>query len=125
MNSFIIVIGVLVLLIVGMGLLLWLLSRLGVFGLLKANACYGLVALGFTVFGLLGATLHKNLTGVAAWGAIPWLLAVLFGAVPMLVWGMVAIVRSNNSRLRIASTIFLLIAMTVPIWLLLEIISGG
>ena len=112
------------LLVVVMAVVLGILLRMGLFAMFRANGCYGFASFGFTMFALMGLLLHKNLTGVVAWGAIPWLLAILCGALIMLLWGIVAIVRSKERRIRTASTIFFFAAMFVPIWLLLEITAG-
>lgn len=124
MSAIIGIIVKIVLLVVGLGIVLGILLRLGLFAILRANGCYGFVTFGFTLFSTLGVLLHKNLTGVAAWGAIPWLLAILFGALPMLLWGVVAIVRSKSSKIRTASVVFLITAMIVPLWVVLEIATG-
>ncbi len=124
MSSVAIFAGKIVLLVIGLAIVLWLLIRAGLLIMLKANGCYGFAAFGFTVFSGVGLLFHKILTGVAAWGAIPWLLAILFGAIPMLLWGLIAIVRSDTGRIRIASMVFLVATMFVPMWVLLEITSG-
>jgi len=123
MSSTTFAIGLVLLLASCLGLFIWFAvsSR---FSLLKANGCYGLVAFGYSVFAIVGGILHKILTGIAAWGAIPWLLAILFGALPMFIWGVVAILRSGATPVRKVSILFFVISMAVPVWLVLQIISG-
>lgn len=109
---------------VGLAFVFWVLVRLRLINLLAANGYYGLVAMAFTCFSIVGLTLHKTITGIAAWGAVSWLLAILFGGMIVMLWGVVAVARSEYGRVQIATSLFLVLAVAVPVWILLEI-SGA
>ena len=109
---------------VGLAFVFWVLVRLRLINLLAANGYYGLVAMAFTCFSIVGLTLHKTITGIAAWGAVSWLLAILFGGMIVMLWGVVAVARSRYGRVQIATSLFLVLAVAVPVWILLEI-SGA
>lgn len=114
----------LLVLAVVLALVLWMFIRIRLIYLLAANGYYGLVAIAFTCFSIIGLTLHKTITGIAAWGAVPWLLAILFGGMIVMLWGVVAVARSKYGPVRIASSLFLVLSAAVPVWILVEI-SGA
>jgi len=91
---------------------------------LKLNWCYGFAAVAFTCFGVLGLILHKTVTGVAAWGAIPWLFAIMAGSIPMSIWSLVAIVRGPSPGARRVSVLLAVAALFAPAWILFEIVAG-